>query len=223
MGPLEILGCRRRTGDSLSSLPNPRCAAPCARRLVESALEAARGLKAVRGSLDTPSSPCLPPCAQARSPADSCLVPGVRARESRSQETGKTPVSGRFRTASPGAPSFSLESLRWVSQKAPENLVRVDEGSRCPQSGLRQTERNAKVLSFLQSGGVVLLWRPGAISKLCHSRAGKGSNSYGICAFRAGMGGTSENSASQLGHTRLEAERRRKTRPERRVQDRLSH
>lgn len=127
-------GCRQRTGDSLSSLPNLGCAAPCAGCLVVSALEAARGLKVIRGSLDTPSSPC----AQVRSLADCCLVPGIRVWKSRSQETGRTTVPGRFRTASSDAPSFSLESLRRLSQKAPENLVRVGQGSGYPQSGFRQ-------------------------------------------------------------------------------------
>lgn len=134
MGPLEILGCRQRTGDSLSSLPNLGCAAPRAGCLVVFALEAARGLKVIRGSLDTPSSPC----AQVRSLADCCLVPGIRVWKSRSQETGRTTVPGRFRTASSDAPSFSLESLRRLSQKAPENLVRVGQGSGYPQSGFRQ-------------------------------------------------------------------------------------
>lgn len=52
---------------------------------------------------------------------------------------------------------------------------------------------------------------------------GLGKEAIHTGSVPSGIEGTSGNSASQLDHTPLEAGRRRKTRPERSMQDRLSH
>lgn len=146
-----------------------------------------RGLKAKIGSLDTPSSPSPPALRPAeQSPAESLPVPRARAWDSRSQEAGRATRSGRSWVASAYASSSSsLDSPRWVSASIPQKAPRV--WSELGQGAGAQADSDQKAsTSFLfpaPTGGVTLLWRPVAFSKLFHSWVAKRNNSYGICTF----------------------------------------